>query len=318
MNKPGIILITTLLIVMVLSVISMQISKNFFLSAKREAYLDFKNHSYQMLASSEKQAIKAIQKQIASYQSKLRTNDPIFKNKFFYDDEMMALELEVKEGSNCLNLNSIFKFSNNKFKVHEPHREWLARYLRLKLVNEQDIESFIDQLLDWVDVDNQPLNFGAENYFYIGPMSAIQQFTPKRLLVDISEIKNFPIMKDLNFTDLTSALCVIPGSSNQFLNINTLLPKDSMLVASFFEEQNLEYALSQLLDIPEDGYDDINIFAQKFTNSVNFPLKVLSTNSKTFILKSKAINESYSAELESLVILDISNSAKIINRNFIF
>ncbi len=29
---------------------------------------------------------------------------------------------------------------------------------------------------DWVDSDNQPLNFGAENYFYIGPTSKISQF----------------------------------------------------------------------------------------------------------------------------------------------
>ena len=26
---------------------------------------------------------------------------------------------------------------------------------------------------DWVDSDNQPLNFGAENYFYIGPTSKL-------------------------------------------------------------------------------------------------------------------------------------------------
>ena len=56
MNKPGVILITTLLIVMILSIISMQISKNFYISLKREAYLDFKNLSHQMLMSSEKQS----------------------------------------------------------------------------------------------------------------------------------------------------------------------------------------------------------------------------------------------------------------------
>ena len=41
-NKPGVILITTLLIVMIMSVISIQISKKFFISIQREAYLDFK------------------------------------------------------------------------------------------------------------------------------------------------------------------------------------------------------------------------------------------------------------------------------------
>ena len=38
---------------------------------------------------------------------------------------------------------------------------------RLKGFDASEIESFIDQLIDWVDPDNQPLNFGAENYFCI-------------------------------------------------------------------------------------------------------------------------------------------------------
>lgn len=52
MTKPGVILITTLLILIVMSVISMQVSKNFYVSLQREAYLDFKNQSYHMLINS--------------------------------------------------------------------------------------------------------------------------------------------------------------------------------------------------------------------------------------------------------------------------
>ena len=79
MNRPGVILITTILIVMVMSVISMQISKNFYISMKREAYLDFKNLSYQMLISSEKQAIKSIQKDINLISIKTNNPRPYFK-----------------------------------------------------------------------------------------------------------------------------------------------------------------------------------------------------------------------------------------------
>ena len=318
MNKPGVILITTLLIVMILSIISVQISKNFYISLKREAYLDFKNLSHQMLMSSEKQAIKSLQKNIKSFQSKLTLNDSLLNNKFYFQNDLMILEVSVLDASNCFNLNSLFKPSGNSYEIRPLYKAWLKRYLKLKQFNEADIESFIDQLVDWVDRDNQPLNFGAENYFYIGPASKISQFTPKRLLVDISEINNFPIMERMDYRDLITNLCVFPNRNNQIININSLVQSDSLLIAAFFDEENLEYIASQILNMPKNGYDDVNVFIDQFNQASKFPSQVLSINSQTFILQSDIINENFSANLETLVILDNSNSAEVLSRTFNF
>ena len=318
MNKPGVILITTLLIVMILSIISMQISKNFYISLKREAYLDFKNLSHQMLMSSEKQAIKSLQKNVKPFQSKLTLNDSLLNNKFYFQNDLMLLEVSVLDASNCFNLNSLFKPSGNSYEIRPLYKAWLKRYLKLKQFNEADIESFIDQLVDWVDHDNQPLNFGAENYFYIGPASKISQFTPKRLLVDISEINNFPIMERMDYRDLITNLCVLPNRNNQIININSLVQSDSLLIAAFFDEENLEYTSSQILNMPKNGYDDVNVFIDQFNQASKFPSQVLSINSQTFRLQSDIINENFSANLETLVILDISNSAEVIRRTFNF
>ncbi|MDA9082077.1 type II secretion system minor pseudopilin GspK [Gammaproteobacteria bacterium] len=318
MNKPGVILITTLLIVMILSIISVQISKNFYISLKREAYLDFKNLSHQMLMSSEKQAIKSLQKNIKSFQSKLTLNDSLLNNKFYFQNDLMVLEVSVLDASNCFNLNSLFKPSGNSYEIRPLYKAWLKRYLKLKQFNEADIESFIDQLVDWVDRDNQPLNFGAENYFYIGPASKISQFTPKRLLVDISEINNFPIMERVDYRDLIANLCVLPNRNNQIININSLVQSDSLLIAAFFDEENLEYTASQILNMPKNGYDDVNVFIDQFNQASKFPSQVLSINSQTFRLQSDIINENFSANLETLVILDISNSAEVLSRTFNF
>jgi|TARA_B110000914_G_scaffold185121_1_gene168631 general secretion pathway protein K len=318
MTKPGVILITTLLILMVMSVISMQVSKNFYVSLQREAYLDFKNQSYHMLVNSEKQAIKNLQKEIKLYESKLTLSDPILKNKYYYQNDLMTLEIEVSDASNCFNLNSLFDQSSTASQIRPAYRDWLSRYLELKSLSKVKIQSFMDQLIDWVDQDNQPLNFGAENYFYIGPASQTQQFTPKRLLVDLSEIQNFPIMQNLNFTEMTSNLCVIPGSTKQLLNINTLVKEDALLVASFFNEKNLEFTESQILNLPKNGYDDISVFANHFSKSAIYPPQVLSINSRTFNLEGTIINENFSATIESLVILDLSSTVKILSRTFNF
>ena len=318
MNKPGVVLISTLLIVMVMSIISIQISKNFFLSIQRDLYIDFKNHSLQLLLSSEKQAIKSIQKEMISSNEKLINKDPVLNQSYFFSNELATIQVDVSDASNCFNLNSIFIKTGDGIQIKKDNREWLERLLRLKGLDAPEIESFIDQLIDWVDPDNQPLNFGAENYFYIGPLSPINQYTPKRLLSNLSEIKNFPVLDQISFKKISNNLCVLPGLSNQLINVNTLNDSHINLIASLFDEENLEFIESQILDTPENGYDSANEFANKISQSVSLPSQVLSINSKTFLISTKIYNQTFSNQLDSLVILDTSNSAKVLNRDFIF
>ena len=318
MNKPGVVLISTLLIVMVMSIISIQISKNFFLSIQRDLYIDFKNHSLQLLLSSEKQAIKSIQKEIISSNGKLINKDPVLNQSYFFSNELATIQVDVSDASNCFNLNSIFIKTSDSVQIKKDNREWLERLLRLKGLDAPEIESFIDQLIDWVDPDNQPLNFGAENYFYIGPLSPINQYTPKRLLSNLSEIKNFPVLDQISFKKISNNLCVLPGLSNQLINVNTLNDSHTNLIASLFDEENLEFIESQILDTPENGYDSANEFTNKITQSSSWPSQVLSINSKTFLISTKIYNQTFSNQLDSLVILDTSNSAKVLNRDFIF
>ena len=311
-------MISTLLIVMVMSIISIQISKNFFLSIQRDLYIDFKNHSLQLLLSSEKQAIKSIQKEIISSNGKLINKDPVLNQSYFFSNELATIQVDVSDASNCFNLNSIFIKTSDSVQIKKDNREWLERLLRLKGLDAPEIESFIDQLIDWVDPDNQPLNFGAENYFYIGPLSPINQYTPKRLLSNLSEIKNFPVLDQISFKKISNNLCVLPGLSNQLINVNTLNDSHINLIASLFDEENLEFIESQILDTPENGYDSANEFANKISQSGSWPSQVLSINSKTFLISTKIYNQTFSNQLDSLVILDTSNSAKVLNRDFIF
>ena len=301
-----------------MSIISIQISKNFFLSIQRDLYIDFKNHSLQLLLSSEKQAIKSIQKEIISSNGKLINKDPVLNQSYFFSNELATIQVDVSDASNCFNLNSIFIKTSDSVQIKKDNREWLERLLRLKGLDAPEIESFIDQLIDWVDPDNQPLNFGAENYFYIGPLSPINQYTPKRLLSNLSEIKNFPVLDQISFKKISNNLCVLPGLSNQLINVNTLNDSHTNLIASLFDEENLEFIESQILDTPENGYDSANEFANKISQSVSWPSQVLSIHSKTFLISTKIYNQTFSNQLDSLVILDTSNSAKVLNRDFIF
>ena len=301
-----------------MAIISTQISKIFFLSIQRDSYIDFKNHSLQLLLSSEKEAIQSIQKEIVSSNQKLTNKNPVLNQSYFFSNELATIQVDVSDASNCFNLNSIFIKTGDGLQIKKDNKEWLERLLRLKGFEAPKIESFIDQLIDWVDPDNQPLNSGAENYFYIGPLSPINQYTPKRLLSNLSEIKNFPVLDQIDFNKISNNLCVLPGISNQLINVNTLNNTHKNLIASFFDEENLEFIESQILDAPENGYDSANEFAKKITQSASWPSQVLSINSKTLLISSKIYNQTFSNQLDSLVILEDSNSAKVLNRDFSF
>ena len=301
-----------------MAIISTQISKIFFLSIQRDSYIDFKNHSLQLLLSSEKEAIQSIQKEIVSSNQKLTNKNPVLNQSYFFSNELATIQVDVSDASNCFNLNSIFIKTGDGLQIKKDNKEWLERLLRLKGFEAPKIESFIDQLIDWVDPDNQPLNFGAENYFYIGPLSPINQYTPKRLLSNLSEIKNFPVLDQIDFNKISNNLCVLPGISNQLINVNTLNNTHKNLIASFFDVENLEFIESQILDAPENGYDSANEFAKKITQSASWPSQVLSIKSKTLLISSKIYNQTFSNQLDSLVILEDSNSAKVLNRDFSF
>ena len=66
------------------------------------------------------------------------------------------------------------------------------------------------------------------------------------------------------------------------------------------------------------GYDSIEIFASRFAQSQKSILNVLAVNSRKLIVTTRVFNESFSNELKSLVILDNSNVAMVLNRNFSF
>jgi hypothetical protein len=87
-------------------------------------------------------------------------------------------------------------------------------------------------------------------------------------------------------------------------------------LASFFAENNLEFVESEILDFPKEGYDNIESFIKKFPEANKYTRQVLGTNSRIFQLKSQLHDENIIAELETLVILDISNQSKVLNRNF--
>ena len=115
-NKDkGVILISVLLIVLVLSAIAMSIGNNFLLAFKRSVYQDLESNSLELFKNLESISIQKIEEKNRFVAQVLTKDDPLFKETFYFELPNGQLYAQISDASNCLNINSIVSLSNNKY-----------------------------------------------------------------------------------------------------------------------------------------------------------------------------------------------------------
>ena len=144
-----------------MAIISTQISKNFFLSIQRDSYIDFKNHSLQLLLSSEIEAIQSIQKEIVFSNQKLTNKDPVLNQSYFFSNELATIQVDVFDASNCFNLNSIFIKTGDGLQIKKDNKELLS-YLLFEM---DDEDTYVKGIQSKMDIEFEAIN--TDSYFYM-------------------------------------------------------------------------------------------------------------------------------------------------------
>ncbi len=70
-----------------------------------------------------------------------------------------------------------------------------------------DADQIIDQILDWMDVDDIPRNNG-ENYYYSSLLHYPREYTSKRLFINKSELLAIPSINKIKNRDIWQKLFV--------------------------------------------------------------------------------------------------------------
>ena len=255
-RQRGVVLITTLMLVIFMSSLFVLMSKDALVNQKRIFYRTIQNQSIDTILGLESEYLYYIKNN-----SDMSFNQTFFNNlsnssinKYLIDIFPDAsIDISLKDNTNCLNMNSVVSLSNNNEEIeytkNDTNVSYIYNYLNLNNIDPIIISEFLDQVLDWIDTDDVPRSYGIEDYFYTGPLSVNKQYTGKRLFFNKNELLTLPALSQFDIKKLNH-ICVHPYSTKLLININSLVLDDYKLIQSLYPEFSAEDAKLFIQEIP--------------------------------------------------------------------
>ena len=313
-KTKGVVLISVLLTVLLLSSIAVVIGNNYFVSFKRAQYLEFQTVSLNIFSSIESLALKKIDNELR-FNSKFHAkNNALFTNDFIFETQKGLVSGKIIDSSNCFNINSLVIKNKNTYKPNKENIAIFERLLSLSEIENNLIDEAIDQIIDWIDADDNPRAFGLEDYYYSGPLNNPKEYTSARIFYSIQEIKSLPAIRDIGWQVFEKYFCALPDNDLS-ININTITENKSLLLSSLFE--NLPYSDAEYVidNIPEDGIKNLNELSNLFPSyKLEKSQNYLNFSSSHFELVTSLSYESYYSESKSKIYYGANNNSYIISR----
>ena len=313
-KTKGVVLISVLLTVLLLSSIAVVIGNNYFVSFKRAQYLEFQTVSLNIFSSIESLALKKIDNELR-FNSKFHAkNNALFTNDFIFETQKGLVSGKIIDSSNCFNINSLVIKNKNTYKPNKENIAIFERLLSLSEIENNLIDEAIDQIIDWIDADDNPRAFGLEDYYYSGPLNNPKEYTSARMFYSIQEIKSLPAIRDIGWQVFEKYFCALPDNDLS-ININTITGNKSLLLSSLFE--NLPYSDAEYVidNIPEGGIKNLNELSNLFPSyKLEKSQNYLNFSSSHFELVTSLSYESYYSESKSKIYYGANNNSYIISR----
>ena len=313
-NNKGIVLISVLFIVLILSAIGASMSNTYLLSIKRETYVSFQSDAIQYIDNVETLAKEEIIKQFSPVRRYTSKSLPMFVNPIRLESESGNIIANIKDASSCYNVNSLVDFTNQEYIPNERSIAGLKKLLELLKYNGSEIDEFIDQMIDWIDKDSQPRNYGLEDYYYTGPMSEIKQYSSERFFIDITELRNLPASRFIKWSDIKQYFCTFPVNENMRVNINVLDAKHDILLAALIPGLSVRDAGAMIAQIPFDGFTSVQELYAAFPDvSFNESHLPIGLTSPLIRLSTSVANQEFEINANSVIEMK-NNQAIVISR----
>ena len=311
----GVVLISVLMIVLLLSSIAMLLGNKYLLSLKRAQYIEFQSHSLNIFGNVETIMKNKIEEELRFSINKLSKSNRIFRESIFFKIDNSEIIGTISDASGCFNINSLVIFKDGNFIENPKSIAAYSKLLELMEVDNNLISESVDQIIDWIDRDALQRANGLEDYYYTGPLHNPREYSGMRLLISIDELKSIPAVRGINWNIYEDNFCALPIASNISININTLDQNDTYLLASIFPNIDLNDAAYIIDNIPKDGFDNFDNFSRTFPElDFESPNGNIDYKSKVFSTKINIYHEDFQSSSQSIIMYENNKNGYIVAR----
>ncbi|MEL7028451.1 MAG: type II secretion system minor pseudopilin GspK [Pseudomonadota bacterium] len=258
--EDGVILLTVMLIVAVMSALAVAIVDDIRYGVKRTVNAALRDQAYWYALGLEHFATLIVERSWEAAPGKSTLNDPWAQEGARFPIEGGFIDGVIADGSNCFNVNSLVGVEEGS---RDPiNREAAAQFQAL--LTALDVGpgaelAIVNGVADWIDADNAPLARGAEDYLYTNLTPPYR--TGDTLMADVTELRAVQTVTERAYRAMRPYVCALPTTGMSPVNINTLREEDAPLLAMLFPGRlDVEAARRVIADRPAGGYDAIEEF----------------------------------------------------------
>ena len=316
-RNKGVVLISILLIVLLLSAVAITFGNKYLVSLKRAQYIEFQSLSLNAFRNVEAMSLNKIDKFSRFNSSNLTKENPLLTDEIYFEINGATIVGSIDDASNCFNINSLVRDGKEDYQENKKSMNAFRELMYLAEVDINVAEEIIDQIIDWIDKNSNPRAYGLEDYYYSGPLHNPREFSGGRLLIDIEELKSIPSVRLVDWDIFKEFFCAYPFATNLKLNINTLDKNNILLLTAFFPKIDIKDSEYIIENIPVNGFQDINTFLQAFEDiDLSSPNGEVIFTSDIFNIETVIDYEGYSASSKSTLIYGKNKNGYILSRTY--
>ena len=284
-NSRGVALLTVLLLILIMSLLATQLTQILFKDIRNSKNVEFNSLSNIYIDFLQSHFQDVFGQSITQNKSSINKSTVLAINDYSIEFQGFQANFEVKDFSNCFNINSLFLERDGNLLINPKTLLFFEQLLKVMEFDSAQVDTIADNLIDWVDADNLPRAYGKENYYYTSPANKSPRFTPKRLFYNTSELRQLAGFSNV-YERLQESVCVIPYSNNFSVNLNTLDTANAELFSIFLKTPDVETAESIISRIPLEGYVSLQDFFNLESDLANAEfINFLATNSHALSLE---------------------------------
>ncbi|MAD89705.1 MAG: type II secretion system minor pseudopilin GspK [Pseudomonadota bacterium] len=320
-QQQGAALIIVLFIVALAAVIAAEMATNLMIQVQRAQNIQTHQQAKWYSYGAEELVKKVLIESKKKDPDKVHLGQPWALEETPFPVDHGTLSGKVTDLQACLNLNALRKPKAQNASTNDTnpaHKAFLELLKNIEdLPAEESEEALADGVYDWLDSDSITFRSGAEEDEYMSQRTPY--LTANNYFASVSELRVIRGFNPLVMEKLLPYVCVIPGSEELKINVNTIQPEQALLISALIEGLSESDAQSIISSRPEQGYDKVEDFLSEATaqgaQNINQVTDLFTVNSDYFKLRAKAMFDERLFTMTSIIQIK-QGQASILARKF--